>query len=180
MTRPQVIVTAAALGLTALSAGCTLPPYTVPEQNVTIPYSQFIPQAANNVTLPLLPAFSDVQVPTTTIPMPKEAQALNVTALTLNLRMQDNGPMPLGVKIYLAPQGTDPYSTPPLGGDAINLTANGPEVDQHLTIDPTLLKQSNLTLGVKVSSPGTTSPVTFQSTNSVVVYYSETAQIKLF
>jgi hypothetical protein len=177
------MIAACAVALSGTALACSLPPYTTPAQNVTVKYSMFVPPVAQGIPIPTgLPAFADRQAPATTFPLPKEAQTFNLSSVTLNLSMQNTGPLPLRIKIYLSRESVDPYSTAPLGGDQpeIELPAKGPVVAKSLPIDPALMKEQKLKLGYTFGSPGTNQTVTFQESDSVLVSYSVTAQAKLF
>jgi hypothetical protein len=175
-----------ALTLTALGglmlAGCSLPPASFPISPITVPYSTFVPNDADGIPLPGLPAFNDLPTSPNTIPVPAGANALTLNSLVLTLQSQNKGPLPLVIKLYLSSGPADPYTQPPLGGDsgAINLPANGPQTTNTYTLDPKLAQQSSLKLGFKISSPGSTQTVTFSKNDAVYVQGNITAQVKLF
>jgi hypothetical protein len=169
-----------------LLAACTLPPYTTPEQSFSVKYSMFVPNFAQGVPVPLLPAFDDKTAPSSTVPVPKEAKTFNIASLELNLRMSNTGPVPLRIKIFLdkaALSDSDLYAKPPLGGNpggTIDLPRGGQEVVKTFPIDTTLLKEDQLRLGYSFGSPGTNESVTFKDTDQVNVAYSIKAVAKLF
>ena len=161
-------------------AGCSLPPVTTSEQSITVPYNTIIPAG---LTSPLgLPGFSDKQGTPSTFPVPGEARNVKLASVNLNLKMQNTGPIPLRIKLYLAAPGTDVYSTTPLGGEGaqIDLPANGGTAQHVYAIDPALLKNEQIQLGYTFGSPGTSEPVTFTEDDKVVVTHSVSAAVKLF
>jgi hypothetical protein len=172
----------AALVTTASLFACTLPPVQTPEQSFTVKYSQFIPSAMYGVPLPTVPAIDPQKAPVSTVPVPAEAHTVKLASVILNLKLQNNGPIPLQVKIFLSGESTDPYSQPALGGDQaqIDLPAKGPEVSKSFPIDTALLQQQNLKLGFTFGSPGAPGPITFQDSDSVVAKESTTIQVKVF
>lgn len=166
----------------AAVAGCALPPVTTPEESFSIPYNTLLPPG---VTLVLgVPPFADQKAPATTLPVPKEARAVKLNTVTLNLKLQNTGPVPLRIRLYLSAEAVDPYSTTPLGGpDAqIELPPNSPaEVAKSFPLDPTLLTTNEkLKLGYTFGSPGTTQPVTTTGDDKVLVKYSVQAAVKVF
>jgi hypothetical protein len=177
-------LTGAAVAVAAVSAfvGCSLPPVTTSEQQFAVKYNMIVPSATNGVPIPLVPGFSDQKPPATTFPVPKEAKSVKLSSVNLNLKMQNTGPLPLKIKIYLSPANVDPYTQAPLGGDApeIDLPAASPEVSKVFSIDPALLTQENLKLGYSFSSAGSQQAVTFKDTDQVNVKYSVAAAVKLF
>lgn len=166
---------------TATLIGCSLPPVATPEQSFTVKYNQIIPSVANGVPVPA-PAFPAQKVPASDVPVPAEAHSVKINSVTLNLKMQNTGPIPLQVKIYMSSPDVDPYSQPPLGGDQaeIDLAANGPEVDKSFSLDPTLFQQQSLKLGFTFASPGASGTVTFQDSDEVTVKESASVSLKLF
>lgn len=172
----------AVLASAATFAGCSLPPVTTSETQFAVKYNLIVPSAANGVPLPLVPAFSEQKPPATEFPVPKEAKAIKLSSVNLNLKMQNTGPLPLKIKIYLSRANVDPYTTAPLGGDApeIDLPAQSAEVSKVFVIDTALLTEEKLKLGYSFSSAGSSSPVTIQDTDQVNVKYSITAAVKLF
>lgn len=173
---------AAALVATATFAGCSLPPVTTSETQFAVKYNVIVPSAANGLPLPMVPAFSEQKPPATTFPVPKEAKTIKLSSVNLNLKMQNTGPLPLKIKIYLSKASADPYATAPLGGDApeIDLPARSAEVSKVFPIDVALLAEENLKLGYSFSSPGSSEAITIQDSDQVNVKYSVTAAVKLF
>lgn len=173
---------AAAAVAVVSTAACSLPPVTTTEQTLSVPYSSVIPGGGNGATLPLVPAFSDQKAPASDIPVPAEAKMLKLSSLKLNLSFQNTGALPLTLKFYLSRPAVDPYTTTALGGDqaAIELAANGGTASRSFDIDPTLLQESSLKLGVTFSSGGSTGPVSFSDDAKVIVKHSVTASAKLF
>ena len=55
--------------VTGFSAGCVSIPVNTPEQTLSVPYSTFVPGGAVGATLPLLPAFNDIQAPAASFPV---------------------------------------------------------------------------------------------------------------
>ena len=174
-------------GAVALAAGaglasCGLPPITTGEQSFTIPYSMFVPSFARGLPVPI-PAFPGAKAPATTLPLPGEARTVRFSSVNLNLKLRNTGPLPLSIKLYLSPDGVDPYTTAPLGGDqpVIELPAKGTEdVSRSFSIDPALLQSPQLKLGYTFSSPGSGGLVTFTEDDAVLVRHSVTLQPKLF
>ncbi|HEY9720729.1 MAG TPA: hypothetical protein V6D47_01875 [Oscillatoriaceae cyanobacterium] len=167
---------------TATIVGCSLPPVATPEQSFTVKYNQFVPNAVNGVPIPAVPAFPAQKVPASSIPVPAEAHSVKINSVTLDLKMQNTGPLPLALKIYMSAPNVDPYSQPPLGGDQgeIDLPAAGPEVDKSFSVDPTLFQQDDFQLGITIASSGTTQPITFQDSDEVTVKESASVSLKLF
>lgn len=175
-----LVGSALVIGASATFAGCSLPPVTTSEQSITIPYDTIVPAG---LTSPIgLPGFSDRQAPASTFPVPGEARNVKLSSVNLNLKMQNTGPVPLRIKLYLAPPGADVYASAPLGGDQaqIDLPANGGTATKVFPIDPALLQNEKLQLGYTFGSPGTSEPVTFTGDDKVVVTHSVTAAVKLF
>jgi hypothetical protein len=170
-----------------LLAACSLPPYTTPEQTFSVKYSMFVPNFANGVPIPVgLPGFDDKTAPSSTVPVPKEAKSFKLASLELNLKLNNTGPVPLRIKIFLdraSLSDADLYAKAPLGGNpggTIDLPRGGTEVQKTFPIDVALLQEDNLRLGYSFGSPGTTESVTFKDTDQVNVTYSIKAVAKLF
>jgi hypothetical protein len=104
-----------------LLAACSLPPYTTPEQTFSVKYSMFVPNFANGVPIPVgLPGFDDKTAPSSTVPVPKEAKSFKLASLELNLKLNNTGPVPLRIKIFLdraSLSDADLYAKAPLGGN---------------------------------------------------------------
>lgn len=179
MLSPRTLVTAAVVAFGATAAACSLPPVSFDAGTVTVRYSDFLPQGVPIVTG--FPSFSDRRGPAQTIPVAREARSVNLSSVTLNLRLQNTGPIPLNVKLYLSPESQDPYATAPLGGEnaLIELPARSGEVTRSFSIDPALTKQERLKLGYTFSSPGTQESVTIQESDAVIVKTSVAAQVKV-
>ena len=89
-----------------LLAACSLPPYTTPESSFAVKYSMFVPNFTQGIAIPTgMPAFDNKPAPSSTVPVPKEAKALQITSLEILLRLSNTGPVPLRVKIFLGIQG---------------------------------------------------------------------------
>ena len=178
-TRPTI----GALGAVALlAAGCSVP-VTTPEQTLTVPYSTFVPKAAQGLPLVTgLPAFADQPAPAFSFPTPAEAKKVKLETVTLHLRMRNTGPLPLRITLYLTQHPNDPYGTPPLGGEgnAMDLPRGGVAVEKAYPIDPALLAADQLRLGYKFGSPGTNESVTFKDSDQVEVAYKVSVNAKLF
>lgn len=173
---------AVVLAASATFVGCSLPPVTTSETQFAVKYNVIVPSAANGVPIPVVPAFSDQKPPATEFPVPKEAKTVKLSTVNLNLKMQNNGPLPLKIKVYLSRASVDPYTTAPLGGDqgVIELPARGNEVAKVFPIDVALLAEEKLKLGYSFSSDGSSSPITVTDSDQVNVKYSVTAAVKLF
>lgn len=173
----------AAVAVAAALGACTLPPIQTPELSFTIPYSTFVPNAAQALPVPLpgLPAFSDVKVPKTNIPVPAEAKTVSLATAVLNLKLRNTGPVPMNIQLFLSGEGTNPYEQPPLGGaeGMIALPRGGVEVTKSLPIDVALLRQPSLELGCMMGSPGTSDPVQFKADDAIIVNQSVKVQIKV-
>lgn len=171
-----------ALGAVVLAtAGCSVP-YTTPEQTITVPYDKFVPNLANGVTLPLVPAFADQSAPPVSFPVPAEAKKVKLEAVTLHLKLKNAGPLPIRLAVYLAKHPDDPYSTGQLGGaeGTIELARDGGTSEKAFPLDPALLTGDQLRLGYKFGSAGTQQPVTFKDTDKIDVTYKVAVTAKLF
>lgn len=171
-----------ALGAVVVAtAGCSVP-YTTPEQTITVPYDKFVPQATNGVPIPLIPAFADQAAPPVSFPVPAEAKKVKLEAVTLHLRMKNNGPLPVRITLYLTKHPDDPYATAPLGGaeGTLTLARDGGTAEKAFPIDPALLAGDQMRLGYKFGSDGTNQPVTFKSTDQIDVVYKVAVTAKLF
>lgn len=181
INRSMPVALAALLSVSAVSAGCTVP-YTTPEQNLSVPYSTFVPKAANGVPLVTgLPAFADQPAPPVSFPVPAEAKKFNLQTVSLNLRVTNTGPLPLRITLFLAEHPNDPYASAPLGGAEGTLTIprGGGTVEKAFPVDPALLKGDQLRLGYKFGSDGTNESVTFKETDRVDVNYKVSVTAKI-
>lgn len=165
----------------ALATGCVAIPVNTPAQTLSVPYSTFIPGGAVGTTLPLLPAFNDIQGPPATFPVPAEAKKVKVETVSLTLKVKNTGALPLRMQLFLAKAGDNVYAGSPLGAPdpVLNLTPGG-TAEKTFPIDAALLSAEQLQLGYKFGSDGSTTPFAVKADDKLEVTYSVGAQAKLF
>ncbi len=170
-----------ALGAVVLATtGCSIP-FTTPEQTITVPYDKFVPNLANGVPIPLVPAFADQSAPPVSFPVPAEAKKVKLQTVTLHLKMKNTGPLPIRITLYLTKHPDDPYSIAPLGGaeGTIELARDGGVAEKSFPLDTSLLEGDQMRLGYKFGSPGTQQSVTFKDTDKIDVTYKVSGNAKI-
>jgi hypothetical protein len=159
---------------------CSLPSITTQFQTFNIRYSSFLPGANNQAdfNIPMLPKFDDQQAPASSIPVPSGASGVPLGELLLTLRVNNDGPIPLSIKMYVS-KDQDPYQSAPLGNEAFEIPAKQ-TVTKSFSLDPNIVKEPQLYLGYKFSSAGSTAPLTISARDNIAVSYSIKATPKLF
>jgi hypothetical protein len=167
--------------VTTLCVGCASIPVNTPEQTLSVPYTTFVPGGAVGVSLPLLPAFNDIQAPAASFPVPAEAKQVKLETVNLSLKVKNSGALPLRMQLFLAKAGANVYGSNPLGAPdpILNLTPGG-TVEKTFVIDPALLQADQLQLGTKFGSDGLQAPFTVKANDKLELTYKIGAQAKLF
>lgn len=139
-------------------AACATPPVDSPHATTSITLSQLsngvIPAGgAVPLLVPSLPSFPINDPTGIPIAVPDQARSVNLASAILHVKFKNHMQVPLTAQILLS-KTDHPYTDPATETAPVEIKAQGSaQVDQP--VDPTMFKQAQVNLGVKLGTSGT-------------------------